>query len=434
MIRKSCRTYSSKKIKYEDINEIIISATNYAPSSCNHQMWHFVAVDDENIKLKIQKISGSNQHFIEAPWIIVVLTHLGWNHNKFAVIQSAAAANQMILKYAENKGFSACWNAGLGNTNKIKRLLNIKRQFEPIAVISIGYPGKNENFELKPPRRKGEVIISRNYFKRKNDSIYPLKGSRKVFYHKALNHKNKYSVHNPREWTYAQIGNFRSFSVFAKSPFENTYISRRFSKEIEKEIIPNQMIKNKINNYNTSILEILPYGGTHTNFIAKKFKGNITIAEYSKNNFDFINKRLSKFNDLKLKLIHIGNDGVINNNKKQFDLIYNNQTLEQQPNPKKYLKEVYKLSKPNSKIVFSVRNILSWYGVFYTFSESKGQVSNFGPHRPIASFKAIFLISKLFKIKNVYGISPRPSSGGMLVKNFLLKYFCRLFLVVCEKK
>ena len=44
---------------------------------------------------------NSNHHFIEAPWIIVVLTHLGWNHNKFAVIQSAAAANQMILNFAE---------------------------------------------------------------------------------------------------------------------------------------------------------------------------------------------------------------------------------------------------------------------------------------------------------------------------------------------
>ena len=50
--RKSSRSYSRKKIEFSVIKRIIKDATYYSPSSCNHQMWHFIAVDDELIKFK----------------------------------------------------------------------------------------------------------------------------------------------------------------------------------------------------------------------------------------------------------------------------------------------------------------------------------------------------------------------------------------------
>ena len=53
--RKSSRTYDNKKISYEIIRKIINNAINYSPSSCNHQMWHFVAVDNLRIKEKFSK-------------------------------------------------------------------------------------------------------------------------------------------------------------------------------------------------------------------------------------------------------------------------------------------------------------------------------------------------------------------------------------------
>ena len=120
--RKSSRTYSNKKISYEIIRKIINKATNYAPSSCNHQMWHFVAVDNRRIKQSLSLISGQS-HFKEASWIIFITTQYGWNHNKFSVIQSAAAATQMILFFLDQEGLVGCWNAGIGNTNKIKKIL-----------------------------------------------------------------------------------------------------------------------------------------------------------------------------------------------------------------------------------------------------------------------------------------------------------------------
>ena len=62
--RKSSRTYDNKKISYEIIRKIINNAINYSPSSCNHQMWHFIAVDNSRIKEKIFRISNQS-HFKE---------------------------------------------------------------------------------------------------------------------------------------------------------------------------------------------------------------------------------------------------------------------------------------------------------------------------------------------------------------------------------
>ena len=432
MNRKSCRSYSNKEIEYAKVSNIIEKATLYAPSACNHQMWHFIAIDNDQTKDKIQTISGSNFHFSEAPWLIIISIHLGWNHNKFAVIQSAAAASQMILKYANDEGISGCWNAGLGDTNKIKSLLKIHRNFECIGAITLGYPGELSKLEVKPPRRQVNDILSRNTFQRPGASIYPLKGGGKIIYGKALNHQNKYSIHEPQLWSYAQIGNLREYSVFAKSPFETTYISRRFKKEIKEELVYSYDCLKKLNNPETRICQILPFGGTHTNHLAKICKSKITIVEYSSNNIEFIKSRLSNIKNSKIDFFLIDKDGRFKTKNNKFNIIYNIQTIEQSPNIRNYLEEIKSISNEKTYIIFSIRNLISWYGLYYLINESKGQVSNFGPHRPLISILILLKIRKKFTIIKSYGISPLPSKAGQRVNVSPLKYFCRLFVIVCK--
>ena len=433
MDRKSCRTYSKKKISYFEVCKIIENATNYAPSACNHQMWHFILIDNPLIKSRVQSISGSNFHFKEAPWLILICTHLGWNHNKFAVIQSAAAASQMILYFADKVGISGCWNAGIGDTNLISKLLKINRNFLCIGAITLGYSGKLRGFEIKPPRRPINSIVSKNIFRRPEESIYPLLGNGNINYWEGENHKNKYSVHDPRKWSHKQISDLRSYAVFAKSPFSSTYISRRFHKEMDKEIICNSYVQEKLAHSKNKICQIMPYGGSHT----QKFKDlnlkNITIGEYSMRNIKFIEKRLDMNKENKINSFLIDNQGLFKTSDK-FDLIYALQVLEQVPNLDKFLKEIKKISNKNSIIVFSFRNLFSWYGIYFYFFESKQQVPNFGPHRPLLSALIIIKLLKYFKIKFSYGITPLPNQSGKKISNNFLKFICRLFIVVCELK
>ena len=433
MDRKSCRTYSKKKISYSEVCKIIDNATNYAPSACNHQMWHFILIDNDLIKSELQSISGSNFHFKEAPWLILICTHLGWNHNKFAVIQSAAAASQMILYFADQVGISGCWNAGIGDPKLISELLNINRNFLCIGAITLGYPGKLRDFEIKPPRRPINSIVSKNIFKRPENSIYPLSGKDNINYWEGQNHKNKYSIHDPRKWTYKQISDLRSYSVFAKSPFGNTYISRRFHKEMDKEIVCNSYVKNKLINIENKVCHILPYGGSHTQKVKDLNLVDITIGEYSMRNIKFIEKRLGTYQGNKINSFLIDNQGLFKTNNK-FDVIYALQVIEQVPDLKTFLKEINKISNKKSIIIFSFRNLFSWYGIYYYLFESKQQVSNFGPHRPLFPISVIIELLKNFKIKFTYGITPLPNQAGKKIGNLFLKYICRLFIVVCEPK
>ena len=49
---------------------------------------------DPATKQPLQTISGSNDHFASCGALILLCFHLGWNHGKFAVVHSVAAAYQ----------------------------------------------------------------------------------------------------------------------------------------------------------------------------------------------------------------------------------------------------------------------------------------------------------------------------------------------------
>ncbi len=434
LYRKSSRTYSNNEISYEIICNLINKAINYAPSSCNHQMWHFIAVDNKRLKKDIFKIS-SQEHFKEASWIIFITTQYGWNHNKFSVIQSAAAATQMILFFADQEGLVGCWNAGIGNTNKIKELLNIDNGFGVIGALTIGYPGAKSKFEIKASKRKVNNVLSRNIFNRPQMSIYPLRNKKEPIFWKAMNNSNIYAEHNPRKWTFAQISDFRSYSVFAKSPFPNTYFSKRYNQEFKKELFGNKIIESNLDkNEHCKILEILPYGGQYTNLIALRGNYNLKIAEYSESNFNYIQSRLTAQNLRKIDFLKINEKGEIINSREKFDIIYCIQSIEEYPKEEILISEIKKLCKKETYIVFSIRNLLSWYGIQFYLKTRRNQVPNFGPHIPLNSFGILNKIKKQYDLVETYGVSPTPRMPGKKINSPILKYFCRLLVIVCKVK
>ena len=63
---------------------------------------------------------------------------MGWNHNKFAVIQSTAAVAYHSMLAADHLGIGAVWNAGIGNMSEIKALLDVLPEFQIMGIICFG--------------------------------------------------------------------------------------------------------------------------------------------------------------------------------------------------------------------------------------------------------------------------------------------------------
>ena len=77
-------------------------------------------------------------------------------------IQSAAASIQNMILTAHSMGAGRCWICRLPRRKELRRILNIPKQYDPIAYIAMGY------YIVKPKNkaRKYSVdgVISSNIF------------------------------------------------------------------------------------------------------------------------------------------------------------------------------------------------------------------------------------------------------------------------------
>lgn len=181
--RRSIRKYKETTIPIEDI-EYFIQTAMTAPSGCNSQCWHFVAVREAEL---IQEIAdavadrarafygGSEVDFTEeflanrakatsffrnAPLVIFVFmdkleyhdsrvtqffTAAGMDHRQMMdylgypdVLSIGAAIENMLLAIHE-KGYGACWmNDPVVAEQEIKRLLQVDAERKLISVIPVG--------------------------------------------------------------------------------------------------------------------------------------------------------------------------------------------------------------------------------------------------------------------------------------------------------
>ncbi|HEY5585066.1 MAG TPA: nitroreductase family protein [Ruminiclostridium sp.] len=183
--RRSIRKYTSKPVLREDIEYFISCATN-APSGCDSQCWHFVAVENKELIEKIADgvgkyskafysngYSGSTDAFLvsrekapsffrNAPLVIFVFldrldyydervtqafSEKGYSHREmldklaYPDILSVGAAIQNLLLAITEKGYGACWmNDPVIAEETIKSLLSVREDLRLISVIPIGEP------------------------------------------------------------------------------------------------------------------------------------------------------------------------------------------------------------------------------------------------------------------------------------------------------
>ena len=189
--RRTIRKFLDRPVPKETIAKIIETAT-WAPSAHNAQPWRFLVINDEKSRelaeamaMEWEKdlvqngmlpeeretlIRESIRKFTQPPVIIIAFLTMDEMHKYpdkkrreaeyIMAVQSVAAAIQNLLLAAYFEGLGACWYcAPLFCPETVKKVLGVPKNFEPQALITVGYPSEKPE---PPPRKPLEAIMRVN--------------------------------------------------------------------------------------------------------------------------------------------------------------------------------------------------------------------------------------------------------------------------------
>ena len=140
-LRYSSRNYKNREIPREMIMDVL-EAGRIAPSAANFQPWAFFVVDNEEQKTELYK-AYPRDWFKTAPVLLVICG----NHSKswkradgkdHCDIDAAIAIDHITLEAAE-LGLATCWICDF-DTKICSSALGLPGNFEPIAILSLGFP------------------------------------------------------------------------------------------------------------------------------------------------------------------------------------------------------------------------------------------------------------------------------------------------------
>ena len=171
--RQSDRAFDADRPVERDKIERILEAARLAPSACNAQPWHFIVVDELELKNKVAdatstKLLGLNHFTKQAPVHILVVEEKvnlssgfgSWVKDKtFSLVDIGIAASHIALA-AESEGLGSCI-LGWFNEDKMRSLLNIPSGKRIILDVIIGYSTQPK----RPKKRKTtEEVVSYNKY------------------------------------------------------------------------------------------------------------------------------------------------------------------------------------------------------------------------------------------------------------------------------
>ena len=174
--RQSCRTYDPKRTIEPEKLQRILEAGRIAPSACNAQPWHFIVVDNPELKNKIadatsNRILGMNHFTKQAPVHLIIVeesanftSSIGSRvkNKHFPSIDIGIAAAHITLA-ATAEGLSTCM-IGWFDEKAIKKLLDIPSSKRVILDILIGYSTQEH---LSKKRKPIDSIVTYNQYKKK---------------------------------------------------------------------------------------------------------------------------------------------------------------------------------------------------------------------------------------------------------------------------
>jgi nitroreductase len=173
--RQSTRKYiPDRAVEPEKITNML-EAGRLSPSACNAQPWHFIVVDDPELKNKVAdaasaRLLGMNHFTKQAPVHILIVEEkvnltsgIGSlvKDKHFAFLDIGIAAAHICLA-AEAQGLGTCI-LGWFNETKMKKLLNIPKNKRVVLDIVVGYPAESVRVKKRKPT---DEIVSYNGYNR----------------------------------------------------------------------------------------------------------------------------------------------------------------------------------------------------------------------------------------------------------------------------
>ncbi|MFA7254882.1 MAG: nitroreductase family protein [Candidatus Omnitrophota bacterium] len=172
--RRSLRRYADRPIAKEDILKCL-EAARLAPSACNSQPWHFIVIDDPQLRKRVAErifsgLYGMNQFAKEAPVLVAVVSEKGKflasfggqvRSTSYCLVDIGISCEHLILQ-AQELGIGSCW-MGWFDEKALKEELRISKDKKIDIVIALGYPAEDR---MVPKIRKSlEEISSFNQYK-----------------------------------------------------------------------------------------------------------------------------------------------------------------------------------------------------------------------------------------------------------------------------
>ncbi|MCD6421737.1 nitroreductase family protein [bacterium] len=161
--RFSCRSFLPRKVPRKYLRKILKAGT-LAPSAGNTQDWRFCVVEDEKLKEKLAEASLGQDFLKEASAVIVVCSDLreiaeryGERGRNLYAYQDTAAAIENMLLQATDLGLATCW-VGAFAEDKVKQILGLLPEVQPVALIAVGYPKEKPLGKFR--KKLSEVLIS----------------------------------------------------------------------------------------------------------------------------------------------------------------------------------------------------------------------------------------------------------------------------------
>lgn len=162
-MRRSVRAYSQRELPAEVIARMR-DALRFAPSACNIQPWHFVFVQDAQLRRQLGKAANDQMWIADAPLVVVAC---GWPRQAYprmggsgnSVDIDVAIALDHLTLAAVSEGLGTCWIGSFVEA-EVKQLVHLPRNAKVVALTPLGYPASDELIHaVKPGQRKPEEEV-----------------------------------------------------------------------------------------------------------------------------------------------------------------------------------------------------------------------------------------------------------------------------------
>ncbi|MDH5379047.1 MAG: nitroreductase family protein [Gammaproteobacteria bacterium] len=159
--RHSVRKYQGDMPVEEEKLHAILEAASAAPSAGDLQAYHLTVVKNADLRKKISEIAEKQSFIATAPVALVISTDTQRSQQQFGErgrdlysIQDATIAAAYAQLATCAAGLSSTW-VGHFDGEKLKKILSFSENYEPVAILSIGYPA--EMPEPTPRRPLSEI-------------------------------------------------------------------------------------------------------------------------------------------------------------------------------------------------------------------------------------------------------------------------------------